>query len=328
MTPVTFSLGIVVALLAGVLVAVLFLRSEPKEEPSAVEETLARLETQIRDMEAQRLKEQGGLQQHLTALNKETVTLSQALRTPNARGRWGELTLKRVAELAGMAAYCDFHEQLSGGGMRPDMVVRLPGNRTLAVDAKVPLAAYLDAEAASNEADRKAALDRHAQHLKRHILHLSAREYWTSLQPAPEMVVLFLAGEHFLSAALEREPELLEKAIEKKVMLATPVTLVSVLKGVAYGWRQERLAKNAEELRKIAGEFHERAQAFAEVYGDAGKHLAKAVDAYNRSVGSWESRLEPSLRRVRELGVGSSDVVSPIPIDMPVRQANDQGRSQ
>ncbi len=200
------------------------------------------------------------------------------------------------------------------------MIVRLPGSRTLAVDAKVPLNAYLDAEAARDDATRRASLDRHAQQVSRHVNQLSTREYWSQLQPAPEMVVLFLAGDHFLSAALERDPELLERALAKKVLLATPVTLVSVLKGVSYGWKQERLAHNASELRRIAGEFYDRVRSFSDSYADAGRHLAKAVDAYNRSAGSWETRMLPSLKRMRDLGAGSgSDAVEPPRIDAGVR---------
>jgi DNA recombination protein RmuC len=274
----------------------------------------------MREFEAQRQRTFGGLENQLSSISRETVALSQALRAPNARGRWGELTLRRVAELAGMVAYCDFFEQESGDGMRPDMVVRLPGGRTLAVDAKVPLSAYLDAEAAPDENARRAALERHAQQVMRHVNQLSAREYWTRLQPAPEMVVLFLAGDHFLSAALERDPELLERALAKKVLLATPMTLVSVLKGVSYGWRQERLAKNAEELRRIAGEFYERMRVFADSYAESGRQLAKAVDSYNRSAASFESRLTPSLKRMRELGAGgAADVPEPSRIDAVVR---------
>ena len=248
------------------------------------------------------------------------MALSQALRVPNARGRWGELTLRRVAELAGMVPYCDFYEQESGAGQRPDMLVRLPGGRTLAVDAKVPLAAYLDAEAATDAPARDAALARHAQQVNRHVAQLSAREYWTQFQPAPEMVVLFLAGDHFLAAALERDPDLLDRALTKKILIATPVTLISVLKGVAYGWRQEKLAKNAEELRRIGAEFYDRLRAFAEVYADSGRHLARALDSYNRSAGTWDARVLPSLRRMSELGAGGSQEPPQIlPIDGAAR---------
>jgi len=304
MPPATFVAGIVLALGLGIFLTALFFRNRP--EP-AIAQTLERLELQLRDLESQRQHMHGGLDQHLTSLSRETVALSQALRAPNARGRWGELTLRRVAELSGMAPQCDFFEQHSSDGQRPDMIVKLPGGRTLAVDAKVPLSAYLDAEAASDDASRRAALDRHSQQVMRHVMQLSAREYWSGLQPSPEMVVLFMAGDHFLAAALERDPELLEKALARKVLLATPVTLVSVLKGVAYTWRQEKLAQNAGELRKLGAELYDRVRIFAESYSDAGRNLAKAVDAYNRSAASFETRLSPSLKRMRELGVGGNE---------------------
>ncbi|HLH39251.1 MAG TPA: DNA recombination protein RmuC [Bryobacteraceae bacterium] len=310
----TFLTGFVLA----IFLAFLWMRFRPRRPP--LDDALQRIESQIRELEAQRQRMLGGLENQLTSLSRETVALSQALRAPNGRGRWGELTLRRTAELAGMVPYCDFYEQESGGGQRPDMLVRLPGGRAIAVDAKVPLSAYLEAEAAPDEAARRAALDRHAQQVQRHVALLSGREYWAQLQPAPEMVVLFLAGDHFLSAALERDPELLERALARKVLLATPVTLISVLKGIAYGWRQERLAESADEVRRIAGEFQERARVFAESYADAGRHLAKAVEAYNRSAGSWETRLGPSLRRMRELGVGARDAAGPSIIDTPVRE--------
>jgi DNA recombination protein RmuC len=297
-------IGIVLALALGIFLTSLWFRHRPS--PPIVE-TLQRLETQIKDLESQRQQMHGGLDQHLTSLSRETVALSQALRAPNARGRWGELTLRRVAELSGMASQCDFFEQSTSDRQRPDMIVKLPGGRTLAVDAKVPLSAYLDAEAAADDPSRRAALDRHSQQVMRHVMQLAAREYWARLQPSPEMVVLFMAGDHFLAAALERDPELLEKALARKVLLATPVTLVSVLKGVAYTWRQEKLAQNAGELRKLGAELYDRVRVFAESYSDAGRNLAKAVDAYNRSAASYESRLMPSLRRMRELGVGGND---------------------
>jgi DNA recombination protein RmuC len=318
MSPATFVIGIVLTLALGAFLTALWFRTRP-DPPMAA--TLQRLELQLRELESQRQHMQGGLDQQLTSLSRETVALSQALRAPNSRGRWGELTLRRVAELSGMASQCDFFEQHSSDGQRPDMIVKLPGGRTLAVDAKVPLSAYLDAEAALDESARRAALDRHAQHVMRHVMQLSAREYWARLQPSPEMVVLFMAGDHFLAAALERDPELLEKALARKVLLATPVTLVSVLKGVAYTWRQEKLAQNAGELRKLGAELYDRVRVFAESYTDAGRNLAKAVDAYNRSAASFETRLSPSLKRMRELGVGGAEP-SPQPahLDSVVRE--------
>ena len=310
----------------AILLAALWVRLHQKPPEPPISDALLRIESQMREFEAQRQHMLGGLEQQISSLSRETVNLSQALRAPNSRGRWGELTLRRVAELAGMVPYCDFFEQESADRMRPDMLVRLPGARTLAVDAKVPLSAYLESEAAADEPSKKSALERHAQQLSRHINTLSAREYWSQFQPAPEMVVLFLAGDHFLSAALERDPEMLERALARKVLLATPVTLISILKGVSYGWRQERLAKNAEELRRIAAEFHDRIRIFADSYTESGRALAKAVDAYNRSAGSWEARLLPSLKRMRELGAGgSADVPEPARIDAPVRDPQPPG---
>jgi DNA recombination protein RmuC len=323
MPTATFLAAIVLALAVGVLLTALWFRSRPSPPVMA---TLERLEAQIKDVESQRQHMLGGLDQHLTSLSRETVALSQALRAPNSRGRWGELTLRRVAELSGMASQCDFYEQNSSDGQRPDMIVKLPGGRTLAVDAKVPFSAYLDAEAATDDATRRAALEKHAQQVMRHVMQLSAREYWARLQPSPEMVVLFLAGDHFLAAALERDPELLEKALARKVLLATPVTLVSVLKGVAYTWRQEKLAQNAGELRKLGAELYDRVRVFAESYSDAGRNLAKAVDAYNRSAASWETRLTPSLKRMRELGVGAEEAPQPPHLDVVVRDTQGADR--
>jgi len=327
MTAATFILGIVLALVLGAALAAILLRPREAEKktpepppPDIMAATLARIEAQMREFESARQHSLGGLEANLASLSRETVALSNALRSPNARGRWGELTLRRVAELSGMVPFCDFVEQVSDDGKRPDMIVRLPGGRALAVDAKFPLSAYLDAEAALTPPERSAALLKHAQQLSRHVATLASREYWAQFKDAPEMVVLFLPGEHFLSAALEQDQELLDRALTKKVMLATPVTLVSVLKGVSYGWRQERLAKNAEELRRIAGEFHDRVRVFAQAYADSGRQLAKAVDSYNQSVASWDARLLPSLQRMKELGAGAAEVPEPARIDAVSRQ--------
>ena len=321
-----------VALASGAVLTLLWVRRKPEARPDSEDSTrhlaevVERLEAQIREFELQRQHSLGGLEHHLTSLSKETVALSQALRAPNTRGRWGELTLRRVAELAGMVAQCDFFEQESANGMRPDMLVKLPGNRVLPVDAKAPLSAYLDAEAAPDDAARGAALDRHAAQLARHVQTLSGREYWSGFETAPEMVVLFLPGDHFLSAALERDPGLLDRALGKKVLIATPVTLISVLKGIAFGWRQERLAKNADELRRIASEFYDRMRVFTESYAESGRQLGKAVEAYNKSAGSWEARLDPSLKRMRELGVGGTgEVAGPRPVEVTPRELRRNG---
>ena len=274
-------------------------------------DSLGRLETQVRELEKARQSAYGSLGQQLQTLARETTTLSTALRSPQVRGRWGEITLKRVAELAGMVENCDFQEQQTRDGdgtrIRPDMIVRLPGGRSLIVDAKVPLTAYLDAASATDEPSRRAALQRHSQQVAEHVRQLSSKQYWSQFQPAPELVVLFLPGDHFFSAALEVKPDLIEEALARKVVIATPVTLISVLRGIAHGWNQEQLAENAEEIRRVASELYERVEVVHDYYADTGRHLEKAVEAYNRSVGSWDSRLVPALRKMRELGISSDE---------------------
>jgi DNA recombination protein RmuC len=288
-------------------------------------DSLGRLETQVRELERAREKAFGSLGAQVQTLARETATLSTALRSPHIRGRWGEVTLRRVAELAGMVPNCDFQEQETHEGdgvrVRPDMTVRLPGGRTLVVDAKVPLSAYLDAVSAPDETSRKAALQRHSQQVSEHVRQLSSKQYWNQFQPAPELVVLFLPGDHFFSAALEIRPDLIEEALARKVVIATPVTLISVLKGIAYGWNQEQLAENAEEIRRVASEMYDRVQLVQEHYSDAGRLLEKTVEAYNRSVGSWDQRLVPALRKMRELGVASGEEPeAPEQIDLLARR--------
>jgi len=288
-------------------------------------ESLSRLETHVRELERAREKAFGSLGQQLQALARETTTLSTALRSPQTRGRWGEVTLRRVAELAGMVPNCDFLQQetrdTDAGRIRPDMIVRLPGDRSIVVDAKVPLTAYLDAASANDDPSRRSALQRHGQQVAEHVRQLSSKQYWSQFQPAPELVVLFLPGDHFFSAALESKPELIEEALARKVVIATPVTLISVLKGIAYGWNQEQLAENAEEIRRVASELYQRVELVHEHYADAGRLLEKTVEAYNRSVGSWDQRLVPSLRKMRELGVaGGGEPEAPEQIDLLARR--------
>jgi DNA recombination protein RmuC len=287
-------------------------------------DSLGRLETHVRELERVREKAFGGLGEQLQALARETSTLSIALRSPQIRGRWGEVTLRRVAELAGMVKNCDFAEQETcesdGVRIRPDMIVRLPAGRSIVVDAKVPLTAYLDAVAATDEPSRRSALQRHSQQVAEHVRQLSGKQYWSQFQPAPELVILFLPGDHFFSAALEANPDLIEESLARKVVIATPVTLISVLKGVAYGWGQEQLAENAEEIRRIAAELYGRVQLVYDHYADTGRQLEKTVEAYNRSVGSWDSRLVPSLRKMRELGVAGEEAEAPEQIDLVARR--------
>lgn len=288
-------------------------------------DTLGRLETQVRDLERARENAFGAIGEQLKSLARETTTLSTALRSPQTRGRWGETTLRRVAELAGMVKNCDFVEQetYQGDGVRirPDMVVRLPGDRSLVVDAKVPLTAYMDAAAAADEPTRRSALQRHGQQVAEHVRQLGSKQYWSQFQPAPELVVLFLPGDHFFSAALEGNPNLIEDAIERKVVIATPVTLISVLKGISYGWGQEQLAENAEAIRRVASELYDRVQLVHDHYADTGRLLEKTVESYNRSVGSWDTRLVPALRKMRDLGVSAGEEPeAPEQIDLIARR--------
>jgi DNA recombination protein RmuC len=300
-------------------------RAEMSGDLRPLNDSLGKLQAQVRELELAREKVFGSLGQQLQSLAKETLTLSTALRSPQARGRWGEVTLRRVAELSGMVKNCDFQEQetrdTDSGRIRPDMIVRLPGGRSLVVDAKVPLTAYLDAVSTNDEAARRLSLVRHGQQVAEHVRQLSGKQYWAQFQPAPELVVLFLPGDHFFSAALETNPSLIEDALARKVVIATPVTLISVLKGIAYGWTQEQLAENAEEIRRVASELYERVQTVFEYYADTGRQLEKTVECYNRSVGSWDSRLTPALRRMRELGVAASEEpVIAEPIDIVARR--------
>jgi len=294
-------------------------------------ESLAKLEIQVREIESARQHAFGGIEQQLQTLSQrelelqnETASLVTALRAPQVRGRWGEMTLRRVAELAGMVERCDFFEQetqeTESGRIRPDVIVRLPGDRTVVVDAKVPLTAYLDAMAATSDAERRNALMRHSQQVAKHVDQLSNKTYWQQFQPAPEFVVLFLPGDHFFSAALEHKPTLVEDAARLKILIATPSTLIAILKGVAYGWRHERLAENAEQIRQVAAEIFDRIVTLETHFNDVGRSLGKSVEAYNRCAASLESRLYPSLRRIRELGATTvEEPPAPEPIDVVPR---------
>ena len=296
-------------------------RSDLTQRSQAVEtmlqpirETLARYDQQVLSLERAREKAYGELSQQLHAMaitqdlfRKETGKLVKALRVPHVRGRWGEITLKRVAEMAGLQAYCDFYEQPTASGergrLRPDMMVRLPGGRLILVDAKVPLAAYLDALETASEKEREGHLDRHAQQVATHIQQLSAKSYWSHFDPTPEFVVLFIPGENFFSAALSRNPGLIESGVQKNVILATPTTLIALLKAVAYGWRQEQAAANAENVCRQGRELYERLQVMARHVDQMGKALESCVQHYNRMAGSLERRVLTAARRFEDLGV-------------------------
>ncbi len=280
-------------------------------------ETLKRYEEQIKTMEEGRLKAYGSLEEQLRALasthenlQKETSNLVSALKKPHVRGRWGEMQLKRVAELSGMSMYCDFTEQASvdteNGKIRPDMVIHLPSGREIVVDSKVPLDAYLDTVSAQSEEERKSSADRHARQVRTHINKLSSKEYWSQFSQSPEFVILFIPGESFLAAALETDVALIEDGIRKSVVIATPTTFIALLRAIAYGWRQEQLAKNASEISSLGKELYERVNTVIKHIEDLGLALKRATDAYNRTVGSLEARMLPSVRKFKGLGISSA----------------------
>jgi DNA recombination protein RmuC len=287
-----------------------------------LKETLARVETQLRDADAERVRSHAALaeQVHIARQSSEqlkiqTQALVTALRRPEARGRWGEMQLRRVVELAGMSARCDFDEQVpvstDGGVLRPDMVVRLAGGKNIVVDSKVSLAAYLEAAETPDESIRATRLGAHARHLRQHVDQLATKAYWAALSPAPEFVVLFIPGEAFLAPALEHDPGLLEHAMVHRVHIATPTTLVTMLRTAQYAWQQAALSENARAVFDVGRELHDRLAGMSRHVDRLGRALTNAVTTYNQAVGSLESRVLVSARRLRQLGLVDAGLESP-----------------
>jgi DNA recombination protein RmuC len=296
-------------------------KSELSEREKAVEalvkpirDALEASHKQISELEKARSEAYGSIRNHLEAmqlsqqsLTQETQNLVKALRRPEVRGQWGEITLRRLVELAGMVEHCDFIEQVHVVGddkiIRPDMIVNMPDQRQLVVDVKTPLDAYLAAAEAPDDAQRKLALERHAKNVRSHIRLLASKSYWTQFDESPEFVILFIPGDQFLSAALAEEPDLIEYALSQQIILATPTSFVALLKAVAYGWRQLALADNAKEIRVLAEDLYGRLGTFVTHMNKVGRQLASSVENYNRAVGSLERSVLPGARKFTELGV-------------------------
>jgi DNA recombination protein RmuC len=296
-----------------------------------IRDALEKTEKQVERMESGRQQAHGALTKHLETmaeshrlLQSQTRNLVQALRRPEVRGQWGELTLKRLAELAGMVEHCDFQEQASvqtdNGQQRPDMIVRMPDKREIIVDAKTPLDAYLSAVEAVNDEERKTRLQQHARNVRARIRELSSKSYWQQFRHSPDFVVLFIPGDQFLSAALDVDHTLIEDALSQNVILATPTSFVALLRAIAYGWRQEVLAENAEVIREVGQDLYGRLATFAEHLSRLGRSLDSSVSAYNKAISSYDSRILPGAKKFTELGVTARKEPPPLePIERSAR---------
>lgn len=298
-----------------------------------IAETLQKVDARLHEAERERVAAYARLSEQVAQLGASTNTLSKALRTPTVRGRWGEMQLRRVVEIAGMIRHCDFDEQpglyTEAGRLRPDLIVHLPGNKKIVVDAKAPLEAFLDAQEAQDEGVRSSRLQAHARQVRDHMDRLGSKAYWDPLGDSPELVVMFLPGETLFSAALQQDLTLIEYGVDQRVLLASPITLIALLTTIAHTWRQEALADNYRQVADLGKELYERTAKFAEYFDDLRKKLDGAVQSYNQAAGSLETRLLVSARRLKDLNVTTAEDLPPAePIDRVPRvlkQANLMG---